>query len=117
MTPYISESIHEVYKTLFEALILVIIVAVSYTHLQCIIRTLQHNTANSSNRELQSHRHTDIQSVSYTHLDVYKRQELLEKEGITFKRNGCVNMSKHLWDITGSLTSTIGISPTSATWQ
>ena len=41
----------------------------------------------------------------------------LEKEGITFKRNGCVNMSKHLWDITGSLTSTIGISPTSATWQ
>ena len=29
----------------------------------------------------------------------------------------CVNMSKHLWDITGSLTSTIGISPTSATWQ
>ncbi|MBT9849739.1 MGMT family protein [Phocaeicola vulgatus] len=42
---------------------------------------------------------------------------VLEKEGITFKRNGCVNMSKHLWDITGSLTSTIGISPTSATWQ
>ena len=46
-----------------------------------------------------------------------KQKELLEKEGITFKRNGCVNMSKHLWDITGSLTSTIGISPTSATWQ
>ena len=45
------------------------------------------------------------------------QKELLEKEGITFKRNGCVNMSKHLWDITGSLTSTIGISPTSATWQ
>ena len=45
-----------------------------------------------------------------------KQKELLEKEGITFKRNGCVNMSKHLWDIT-SLTSTIGISPTSATWQ
>lgn len=47
----------------------------------------------------------------------YPQKELLEKEGITFKRNGCVNMSKHLWDITGSLTSTIGISPTSATWQ
>ena len=31
-----------------------------------------------------------------------KQKELLEKEGITFKRNGCVNMSKHLWDITGS---------------
>ena len=46
-----------------------------------------------------------------------KQKELLEKEGITFKRNGCVNMSKHLWDITGSLTSTIGISPTSTTWQ
>lgn len=46
-----------------------------------------------------------------------KQKELLEKEGITFKRNECVNMSKHLWDITGSLTSTIGISPTSATWQ
>ena len=48
---------------------------------------------------------------------IRKQKELLEKEGITFKRNGCVNMSKHLWDITGSLTSTIGISPTSATWQ
>ena len=46
-----------------------------------------------------------------------KQKELLEKEGITFKRNGCVNMSKHLLDITCSLTSTIGISPTSATWQ
>ena len=40
-----------------------------------------------------------------------------EKEGITFKPNGCVNMPKHLWDTTGSLTSTIGISPTSTTWQ
>ena len=48
---------------------------------------------------------------------VVNSQGRLEKEGITFKRNGCVNMSKHLWDITGSLTSTIGISPTSATWQ
>ena len=46
-----------------------------------------------------------------------KEEELLEKEGITFKPNGCVNMPKHLWDTTGSLTSTIGISPTSATWQ
>ena len=46
-----------------------------------------------------------------------KQKELLEKEGITFKPNGCVNMPKHLWDTTGSLTSTIGISPTSTTWQ
>ena len=35
----------------------------------------------------------------------------------SFKPNGCVNMPKHLWDTTGSLTSTIGISPTSTTWQ
>ena len=48
---------------------------------------------------------------------IRKQKELLEKEGITFKPNGCVNMPKHLWDTTGSLTSTIGISPTSTTWQ
>ena len=41
-----------------------------------------------------------------------KQKELLEKEGITFKPNGCVNMPKIIY---GTLlvhsTSTIGISP------
>lgn len=26
-----------------------------------------------------------------------EQRELLEKEGITFKKNGCVNLKKHLW--------------------
>ena len=51
------------------------------------------------------------------HRVVNSQGRLVPSWQITFKRNGCVNMSKHLWDITGSLTSTIGISPTSATWQ
>lgn len=61
--------------------------------------------------------HSSSKQPRKTSSQLAETKELLEKEGITFKRNGCVNMSKHLWDITGSLTSTIGISPTSATWQ
>lgn len=30
-----------------------------------------------------------------------EQKELLEKEGVTFKSNGCVNMSRHLWNTTG----------------
>lgn len=27
-----------------------------------------------------------------------EQRELLEKEGITFKKNGCVDLRKHLWE-------------------
>lgn len=30
-----------------------------------------------------------------------EQKELLEKEGITFKSNGRVNISQHIWDTTG----------------
>lgn len=30
-----------------------------------------------------------------------EQKELLENEGVTFKSNGCVNMSRHLWNTTG----------------
>lgn len=26
------------------------------------------------------------------------QRELLEREGVTFRRNGCVDLSKHLWE-------------------
>lgn len=34
--------------------------------------------------------------------DWQEQKELLEKEGVIFKSNGCVNMSGHLWNTTGS---------------
>lgn len=28
-----------------------------------------------------------------------EQRELLEKEGVTFKKNGCVDMRKHAWEV------------------